>query len=160
MSNAVSDPKVLQCFVSALKEAFYIQLGLYLEITSIEMKTKKSVAVITGATVEFSDKSRRGQIRMLFSELCLNNLFYRMAGAGVDSTPEERTAAASEMLNIFYASARKSLNESGFEFPLAIPVSIPLISVAKIEPWPQSVTMHCHTLIGDFVTEIILARAG
>lgn len=160
MSKGVSDPKVLQCFVSALKEAFYIQLGLNLEITSIHMKSKSSAAIITGATVEFSDSVRHGRIRMLFSEACLSHLFERMAGAMDSSSPEERTQAAAEMLNIFYASARKYLNEAGFEFPLAIPVSIPLISEALIEPWPQSVTMHCHTLIGDFVTEITLAQAG
>lgn len=160
MDKIAKEDPILKIFFAAIRDAFEIQLQLPTKITNVTLEKTFVADAKLGAKLQFSGTDVRGRIRITFSEKFLSGIFALVADEPEKCNQAERLTAGAEMLNIIYASARIGLNRIGFDFLPAIPEILDGSRPSGAESWAEVVRISSTNKVGEFVTEIAIAKRG
>lgn len=149
-------PKYL---VEALREAFSIQAS-----TNVEIKNVK-VADPDGATnaevisaIGLKSSTASGTLAIGFPAKTFLGVVNKMLGENYTSVTAENSDAASELLNITYASARVKINQEGFDFMPAIPTTTRGALVNVSHGGSKVVRVECECSYGNFFMEVSIRK--
>lgn len=110
----------------SLQNAFRVMLTADAKIARLSM----DAAVIDKyridclSTLSLNSSTLVGTLSLGFGSATFLALLTAMLGEPYTEITPENSDAASEMLNIVYANARKEMNEAGFDFEPAIPTTV------------------------------------
>lgn len=156
-----SDIKIVPvCFEKSVIKAFEIQLSSKVTVKSISMKSEATADMSIGcmSTVTIQSSSLTGALAIAFPVPTFLALLERMLDEKADAVTAENADAAGEMLNIIYATGRKDINESGFNFATAIPSTVfgQTLALSKSNLAGTALYFDCDCDLGRFVVMLSL----
>ncbi len=116
------------CLQKAVVGAFKVQMDeeLTVEVTTMSateaLKESSKLDIVSVMGIQSSDFV--GSLSLAFPRSTFLGVLEKMLGEAISDITPENADACSELLNIIYASARKDINEAGFDFQPAIPSTI------------------------------------
>lgn len=153
------------CFQRAVIDAFRIQLA---EDITVEVTTMSaSEAVDAAAALDIVSvmgiqcSGYAGSLSLAFPKGTFLAVLEKMLGEKFTEVNSENADACSELLNIIYASARKSINQEGFDFQPAIPSTISGRDLSlPLGHYSSFMRFACVSRAGPFLMAFSLKRAG
>ncbi len=161
-----SDVKVIPKFIEkSIVDTFQIQLKSQAKVASLTMdptlvsKNRKSYDCLS--TLTMHSTSLVGQLSIALPKTTFINILERMIGERVDEITSENSDACGEILNIVFSSSRRNINESGFDFHLAIPSTIigQNLTLSKANLSGYALFFECQSDLGDFLVMLSLRQA-
>lgn len=114
------------CVETAVSDAFRVQLSMQASLKKMSMDATygggRSIDCLSSLALNSS--SLTGSLAIGFSRETYLAILGRMIGEEVLELTPENSDAAGEMLNIIFGSARKAINEGGFDFDPALPTTV------------------------------------
>jgi CheY-specific phosphatase CheX len=110
------------------------------------------------SSVSLNSSKYLGTLSICFPENTLLLMNERLTGEKFSSLSAECSDASGEILNIIYASARKRVNESGFDFLPALPTTVigKGLNPAGINPTDIVLYFECESETGPFLVILSL----
>lgn len=126
MANSPDIKKIPQALEQAVVTTFQVQLKAAVKtsakIASVDALRSQKIDCLTTMSLESSKYV--GSLVLAFSKETLLKIIETMLGEAYPELTPENSDAAGELLNIIYSSARKSINEAGFDFGMALPATV------------------------------------
>lgn len=150
------------CIQTAIIDTFKIQLSTAATVKSIQMNksdiTAHSIEVMSVLGLKSPDFV--GTIALGFPKETFLNVLERMLGEKHSEISPEIADACSEILNIVFSSARKNINESGFNFEPSIPSTISgqSLKLAQSSLVGNSLFFDCTSDAGSFIAILSLKK--
>ncbi len=148
-------------FKDAIKKAFDIQAKIDVDVQYKMTDAKALPRSEVLSTLSLSSTHFVGSLALSFPEKSFLMMLEKLFGEKVAAIDGDNCDACSELLNIIYGTARRPINEKGFDFGLAIPSTITgkglamhQQSVAK-----QALLFSCNADIGEFWLSLFLRKA-
>lgn len=158
--SAPSIKSIPPCVDRAIASAFKIQLSTEAKVTSLSMDQSilSKFDLDCMSSVSMRSSTLLGLLSIGFPEKTFFGMIEKMLGEKIDKITAENSDAASEILNIIFASARKEINESGFDFQPAIPTTVigKDLGLSKSNMADQGLFFQCSSEIGEFLVLLAL----
>lgn len=143
----------------SIVNAFRIQLSCKAQVQNLSMKPEvaQNYSIDCLSTLPMKSTNYVGSLSIGFPEKTYFKLIEQMLGEKIDQITAENADAASEILNIVYASARKNINEDGFDFEPSFPTAITgqNLIMSKSALSGHGLFFQCNSDLGEFL--ILLA---
>lgn len=150
------------CIQNAIIDTFRIQLTTTASVKSIRMNqpdmSGHSIDVMS--VLGLRSPEFIGTIALGFPKNTFLIVLEKMLGEKYETITPEIADACSELLNIIFSSARKNINESGFNFEPSIPstVSGTSLTLAHSNLVGNSLFFDCISDAGPFVSILSLKK--
>lgn len=160
------DIKVIPKYIEkSIVDTFQIQLKSQAKVVSLTMDpglvSTKRKAYDCLSTLTMHSTSLIGQLSIALPKPTFINILERMIGERVEEVTSENSDACGEILNIVFSSSRRNINETGFDFHLAIPSTIigQNLTLAKANLSGYALFFECQSDLGDFLVMLSLRQA-
>ncbi|MFN7727770.1 MAG: chemotaxis protein CheX [Bdellovibrio sp.] len=144
----------------SIVNAFHVQLSTKAQVRNLSMKpeTAELYSIDCLSTLPMKSSGYAGSLSIGFPEKTYFKLIEQMLGEKIDKITVENADAASEILNIVYASARKDINEDGFDFEPSFPTAIigQNLAMSKSALSGHGLFFQCSSDLGDFLVLLAL----
>ena len=157
--------KIPKHIEKAIVDTFRIQLSSQARVVSLTMdpnlisSRRKSFDCLS--TVGLQSTALVGQLSIALPRVTCLKILERLLGEKSDELTVENSDAVGEILNIVFSSSRRPINESGFDFQLAIPSTVigRDISVTRTGLSGYSLFFECQSDLGEFLVMLALRPA-
>lgn len=162
MGNEASIPLALQ---GSIKDTFQVQVNLKVEFISVGTENSDEQNVLDHidcmGVLGLKSTEYLGSLSIGFPEATFFKVIESLFGEPCTKITTENADAVSEILNIVYASARKKINEAGFDFQPSIPTTIKGKDLCMaLGANGKALKFRCKTESGPFVVSINLRKTG
>lgn len=124
----MSEPSIKHipsCLQKAIVSTFEVQLGMKVKVDlSLTVQNLKTNATDCMSNIALKSSGLVGSLSLGFPTKTFLQLVEKMLGETYSEITPENSDASGELLNIIYASARKNINEGGFDFEPALPTTV------------------------------------
>lgn len=153
------------CLQRAVIDAFRIQLADEISVTVTTMSASEAVSAASAldivSVMGIQCTGYVGSLSLAFPKATFLGVLEKMLGEKYADVNPENADACSELLNIIYASARKSINQEGFDFQPAIPSTISGRDLSlPLGQFSSFMRFACVSKTGPFLMAFSLKRAG
>jgi CheY-specific phosphatase CheX len=160
MANPPDVRKIPQTLEQAVVKTFEVQLKAGLKTTAMaaSVETLRSQKIDCLTTMSLESSKYVGSLVLAFSKETLLKIIERMLGETYPELTPENSDAAGELLNIIYSSARKGINEAGFDFGMALPATVigGNLSLTKSHFVGTALLFECVSDLGPFLLGLSL----
>lgn len=151
--------EIINPFLKATKQVVEMmaQIEVVAETPSIK-KDNKTWGVVSGL-VGLAGEQLSGNMVLSFDEPSIVAIVNAMIGESFSSLNEQVTDAVGELTNMISGTAKRELSERGFQFEMAIPVTIvgQHVEIVQLAQAPI-VSIPFKTSMGQFVVEASLGK--
>lgn len=148
----------------AIVNAFGVQLSCKVSAVkmSLDHSTLDKYSIDCVSTLAMRSSTVLGLLCLGFPKATFLGVVEKMIGEKAEAVTSDNSDASSEILNIVFSSARKPINEDGFDFDPAIPTTLigSNLSLAKSNLTGQSLFFECTSEIGPFLVVLALKHKG
>jgi CheY-specific phosphatase CheX len=153
------------CLQNSIQEAFKVQVGESLDVTATTMSGPEAIKAASSldlvSVMGIQCTGFVGSLSLAFPQATYLGVLEKMLGEKYTEINSENADACSELLNIIYASARKDINEKGFDFQPAIPSTISGRDVSlPLGQFTSFMRFSCVCKQGPFLMAFSLKRTG
>jgi chemotaxis protein CheX len=150
------DAHIIGPFVDGTVKTLKIQCGVEAKAGKPEIKkTNYRLDVAITAVIGLVSSAFSGSIAICFPEKIFLGIMGNMFGEKFDTITKELEDGATELLNIIFGQAKRTLNEKGYAIEQAIPT---IVRGHALEVWhltPQAtIVIPFETVFGSFAIEI------
>lgn len=163
MADLSKFPKFVE---KAIIDTFRIQFKSQATIKKITMEAatiaERRLTFDCMSMVSLQSSSLVGQLGIALPRQTCLGILERFLGEKVTELTVDNSDAFGELLNIIFSSSRKLINESGFDFQLAIPSTVIGRDISVTKTWLQGYVLFfdCSSDIGDFLVMLTLRQAS
>ncbi len=145
---------------NAITDAFKVQLGSPATIRSMRATLPKEASVECMSIIEMKSSQHSGSMTLGFPKETFLAVLEKMIGEKYTEITPENNDGCAEILNIIFSSARKNINEAGFDFSPSIPstVSGNNLSLALPNATGPSLFFDCSSEFGPFSVVLSLRK--
>ncbi len=148
------------CVTHSVVNTFEVQFSMESKVRGMSMALEsiRGIEIDCLSTLSLESTNLLGTLAIGFPRHTLFKILEGMLGETFTELTPENSDASGEILNIIYGSARKVINEGGFDFKPAIPMTVlgTGLGLAKSHLVGTALFYECESSAGPFVVILSL----